>query len=144
MSDLIRRIDAVQACQVGPSDEWSRSTKSGYNQAATDCAMNILRVPAVQPDTVQAQIDAAVLAERERCAVIADAQEARAAAREKEAPDDENDFANGLLFGTKIGARIIAAEIRKGDQPDAHVNETPKSEHVPGDMLTPATKEDVP
>ena len=25
-------------------------------------------------------------------------------------------------------------------QPDAHVNETPKSEHVPGDVLTPATK----
>ena len=50
MSDLIRRMDAVQACQVGPSDEWSRSTKSGYNQAATDCAMNMLRIPAVQPD----------------------------------------------------------------------------------------------
>lgn len=50
MSDLIRRMDAVQACQVGPSDEWSQSTKSGYNQAATDCAMNILRIPAVQPD----------------------------------------------------------------------------------------------
>jgi hypothetical protein len=50
MSDLIRRMDAVQACQVGPSDEWSRDTKSGYNQAATDCAMNMLRVPAVQPD----------------------------------------------------------------------------------------------
>ena len=50
MSDLIRRMDAVQACQVGPSDEWSRSTKNGYNQAATDCAMNMLRIPAVQPD----------------------------------------------------------------------------------------------
>jgi len=62
MSDLILRMDAVQACQVGPSDEWSRDTKSGYNQAATDCAMNILRIPAV---TVQAQIDAAVKAERE-------------------------------------------------------------------------------
>lgn len=53
MSDLISRMDALQACQVGPSDEWSRSTKSGYNQAATDCAMNILRIapalPAVQP-----------------------------------------------------------------------------------------------
>lgn len=48
MTDLIRRGDAMQACQVGPSDEWSRDTKSGYNQAATDCAMNILRVPAVQ------------------------------------------------------------------------------------------------
>jgi len=48
-NDLIRRMDAVQACQVGPSDEWSKSTRGGYNQAATDCAMNILRVPAVQP-----------------------------------------------------------------------------------------------
>jgi hypothetical protein len=47
--DLIRRMDAVQACQVGPSDEWSKSTRGGYNQAATDCAMNILRVPAVRP-----------------------------------------------------------------------------------------------
>lgn len=112
--------------------------EGGYN-AIIDVARVALR--AVQPDTVQAQIDAAVLAERERCAVIADAQEARAAAREKEAPDDENDFANGLLFGTKIGARIIAAEIRKGDQPDAQVNETPKSEHDAVNMLTPATKE---
>lgn len=42
--DLIRRIDAMQACQVAPSDEWSKATKGGYNQAATDCAMAILRV----------------------------------------------------------------------------------------------------
>lgn len=63
MSDLIRRMDAVQACQVGPSDEWSRDTKSGYSQAATDCAMNILRIPT---STVQAQIDAAVAEERKR------------------------------------------------------------------------------
>jgi len=48
--DLIRRMDAVQACQVGTSDEWSRSTKDGYNQAATDCYMNILKIaPAAQP-----------------------------------------------------------------------------------------------
>jgi len=50
MTDLIRRMDAVQACQVGPSDEWSSDTKSGYNQAATDCAMNMLRIPAVHPN----------------------------------------------------------------------------------------------
>ena len=42
--DLINRMDAIQACQVGPSDEWSKSTKSGYAQAATDCARNILRI----------------------------------------------------------------------------------------------------
>ena len=45
--DLIRRIDAMQACQVAPSDEWSKATKDGYNQAATDCAAAILRVAPV-------------------------------------------------------------------------------------------------
>lgn len=44
--DLISRMDAIQACQVGPSDEWSKATKSGYSQAATDCALNILRIEA--------------------------------------------------------------------------------------------------
>ena len=121
MSDLIRREDAVQACQVGPSDEWSRDTKSGYNQAATDCAMNMLRVPAVKPsDTVQPQIDAAVKSEREQCAKVADAQEAVATAREEKADDEDdwdNDWAAGVVFGTKVGARVIAAAIRKGDQP---------------------------
>ncbi len=47
MSDLIWRIDAMQACQVAPSDEWSKATKGGYNQAATDCAAAILRVAPV-------------------------------------------------------------------------------------------------
>jgi len=47
MSDLIRRIDAMQACQVAPSDEWSKATKGGYNQAATDCAMAIMRIAPV-------------------------------------------------------------------------------------------------
>lgn len=47
-NDLIRRIDAIVACQVGPSDEWSLATKDGYNQAATDVSMNVLRIaPAV-------------------------------------------------------------------------------------------------
>ena len=49
MSDLILRMDAIQACQVGPSDEWAKATKSGYTQAATDCARNILRITP-QPD----------------------------------------------------------------------------------------------
>lgn len=44
MTDLIRRMDAIQACQVGPSDEWARATKDGYNQAATDCQRNILLI----------------------------------------------------------------------------------------------------
>jgi len=50
--DLIRRIDAMQACQVGPSDEWAKATKDGYNQAATDCAMAILRVDSAPTVTV--------------------------------------------------------------------------------------------
>jgi hypothetical protein len=50
-NDMILRIHAVQATQVGPSDEWSNATKSGYNQAATDIAMNIMKVPAA-PVTV--------------------------------------------------------------------------------------------
>ena len=49
MSDLVLRMDAIQACQVGPSDEWAKATKSGYMQAATDCARNILRIEP-QPD----------------------------------------------------------------------------------------------
>jgi len=62
--DLINRMDAIQACQVGPSDEWSKATKSGYEQAATDCARNILKIsPAaidVQTDPRDAQIAALV------------------------------------------------------------------------------------
>lgn len=51
-TDMIRRMDAVQACQAGPSDEWSRATRDGYNQAATDIAMNMLRIPAVTPAVI--------------------------------------------------------------------------------------------
>ena len=54
--DLIRRMDAIQACQVGPSDEWSRSTKSGYEQAATDCARNILRIEPPAPADALAEV----------------------------------------------------------------------------------------
>ena len=42
--DLISRMDAVQATRVGPSDEWSRDTKGGYELAATDCMMNVLKI----------------------------------------------------------------------------------------------------
>ena len=55
MSDLISRMDAIQACQVGPSDEWAKATKGGYTQAATDCARNILRIEP-QPDPRDAVI----------------------------------------------------------------------------------------
>ena len=57
MSDLIRRIDAMQACQVAPSDEWSKATKGGYNQAATDCAMALLKCEPVPP-TLSAALEA--------------------------------------------------------------------------------------
>ena len=55
MGDLIKRMDAIQACQVGPSDEWSKATKSGYEQAATDCAMNILRIAPAALDAAEAR-----------------------------------------------------------------------------------------
>lgn len=46
--DLISRMDAVQATRVGPSDEWSRDFKDGYEFAATDIMMNVLKIqPAV-------------------------------------------------------------------------------------------------
>ena len=57
MSDLIRRIDAMQACQVAPSDEWSKATKGGYNQAATDRAMALLKCELVPP-TLSAALEA--------------------------------------------------------------------------------------
>ena len=52
--DPIHRMDAIQACQVGPSDEWSKATKSGYEQAATDCQRNILRI---KPAAIEPQPD---------------------------------------------------------------------------------------
>jgi len=52
--NLIPRMDAIQACQVGPSDEWSKATKSGYEQAATDCQRNILRI---KPAAIEPQPD---------------------------------------------------------------------------------------
>ena len=122
MSDLIRRMDAVQACQVGPSDEWSRSTKSGYNQAATDCAMNILHVPAALPAV---QPDAAAIRE---AALLEAAEICR---------NYSMDDGSGM-FDVHSAAceHSILALI---DKP-AHVNETPKSEHDARDVLTPGTK----
>jgi hypothetical protein len=45
--DLIKRGDALNACDIGPCDEWSDFTKSGYNLAAEDCKRNIAALPAV-------------------------------------------------------------------------------------------------
>lgn len=62
-SDLIRRIDAMQACHVAPSDEWAKATKDGYNQAATDCAMSIMRIePVATPTNAQIMADPRVKA----------------------------------------------------------------------------------
>ncbi len=62
MSDLIPRHMAVSACAIGPSDEWSKSTRSGYEQAALDCTMNILRIENEPPNTLAAFTDAELLA----------------------------------------------------------------------------------
>ena len=121
MTDWISRMDAVQACQVGPSDEWSRSTKSGYNQAATDCAMNILCIPAVQPDA--AAIREAALHE------LADDLEALA--------DDLCHVSEATRFNMHTqAAGIRNALVALIDKP-AHVNETREIEHETRVMLAP-------
>lgn len=57
--------------------------------------------------------DAAVAAALERAEGIATAQEAQANKRQAEADDEaQTDFNAGVLFGTEIGARMIAREIR--------------------------------
>jgi hypothetical protein len=60
----------------------------------------------------RAEAEAMVLAEREACAVVADAQEVRASAAEDNADDNDTDFNAGVLFGTKICSRVIATAIR--------------------------------
>ena len=47
----------------------------------------------------------------------------------------------GAEFDSEIFSRISNKLLALIDKPAApHVNETPKSEHVPGDVLTPTTK----
>ena len=66
--DLIHRMDAMQACQVGPSDEWAKATKDGYNRAATDCAFNILKIkPAIICTATPAPSDKIAEAAIDRC-----------------------------------------------------------------------------
>lgn len=63
MTDLIHRMDAVLACQVGPSDEWSRDTKNGYAHAATDCTLNMLKInPAIPTPDPRDQVIARLVA----------------------------------------------------------------------------------
>ena len=144
MSDLISRIDAVQACQVGPSDEWSRSTKSGYNQAATDCAMNILRISAVQPDAREVALREAVNGLR-KAAEDLDGYVGRGYG------DEYLELADSLALPAVQPATVPLCECGmtgpckwtecKAPILSAHVNKTPKSEHDARDVLTPAAKE---
>ncbi|MFN7882120.1 MAG: hypothetical protein ACK5PF_03775 [bacterium] len=66
----------------------------------------------IRADTVQAQIDAAVKVERERCAKVADDHLERV---QPDSPDD--DMHDKLAQGCGNAALNIAAAIRKGDQP---------------------------
>jgi hypothetical protein len=123
MSNPPERIWIEDEFGEGDEDQWTYGTWDVRNYKGYD-------VEYVRADTVQAQI----AAERERCAKVADAQEARATAREEEA-DDESDFANGVFFGTKVGARNIAAEIRKEDRPMSDPITAPAAQ--PGTAPTP-------
>jgi hypothetical protein len=60
----------------------------------------------IRADAVQAQIDAAVKAERERCAVLI-----------AKFDISEDDAASGVRFFRDAPSRVFAAAIRKGDQP---------------------------
>jgi hypothetical protein len=60
----------------------------------------------VRADTVQAQIDAAVKTERERCAVLI---------AKFDIPEDA--AAAGTSFCRDAPSRVFAAAIRKGEQP---------------------------
>lgn len=73
--DLISRMDAVQATRVGPSDEWSRDTKGGYELAATDCMMNILKV---LPADLSSPLGAVAMRDAAISAIDADGEYVRA------------------------------------------------------------------
>lgn len=47
MADLIKRDDALVACDIAPADEWNEYTKDGYIFAAEECKRNIAALPAV-------------------------------------------------------------------------------------------------
>ena len=106
--DMISRMDAIQACQVGPSDEWSKSTKSGYEQAATDCQRNILRI---KPAALEPHPDP-------RDAVIAQLVEALEYADRMVRLDlihmtdfDHDDFSQAVVdTGKRIASALAAAK----------------------------------
>ena len=49
MTDLIKRKDALAACDIAPPDEWNDYTKGGYDFAAEECKRNIATLPAINP-----------------------------------------------------------------------------------------------
>lgn len=49
MTDLIKRDDALAACDIVPPDEWHLYSRDGYEFAAHDCIRNIAALPAIDP-----------------------------------------------------------------------------------------------
>jgi hypothetical protein len=47
MTDLIKREDALAACDIAPPDEWNNYSRDGYEFAADDCKRNIAALPGV-------------------------------------------------------------------------------------------------
>ena len=119
MSDLIRREDVLD---ILDEEEWRVLAIAA-----------VLALPAVQPDIKPDLLEAACVAAHN--AYEAAAHEAGWTTNiQSRKPWAEVPEANKAAMRAGIGAALALI-----DKP-AHVNETPKSEHVPGDVLTPATK----
>jgi hypothetical protein len=110
--DLIRREDAARIAEDFNLDIWEYSTGNRSRIAHDPVAEAIRALPAV---TVQAQIDAAVKAERERCAKLCDAHVA--ALQEMTQQSTEMPAISPMLSGAIAGLKDFATSIRKEDQP---------------------------
>lgn len=51
--ELIKREDALAACDIGPCSEWTDYTKDGYSLAADDCKRGIAALPAIDPAAIR-------------------------------------------------------------------------------------------
>ena len=103
MSEAPERIWVEDEFGEGDEDQWTYGTWDVRNYAGYD-------VEYVRADTVQAQIDAAVKAERERCARIAKSKWLTAM-------DDLDEWGIGNADREMNLSYIIEAAIRKGAQP---------------------------
>lgn len=129
MDELVERYRAAQeAIGGGCSDGYcvvkrphGQHTNGGcrcmYRPDHITCqrAGHIMRLAQEMADAIealQAQLAEARRAALEEAAKVADAQEAKAQTRYDADDEDETDWDGGVVFGTKIGARIIAAAIR--------------------------------